>query len=656
MRLKMIKEKITKKWLAGFIAILLGMVPIKSFAGSWNGWIYQNPYPTANTLLAVRFVTPNKGWVAGEHGTMLYTEDGGENWEAQESGTEQELKGLSVVNEKTGWAAGNGGVIVHTDDGGKTWVSQGSATKATLNSVFFINDKEGWAVGDNGTVLHTIDGGKKWERQNTGIKRSIASVFFINSQTGWILAGDEVYRTNDNGKTWNKSELPVKMPRTGTVAGGGTFMNRRGERLEQDWSEGELFFVDDQKGWAVVGIWFLFHTEDGGKTWTDQLMTGPMTYSFSHLFFTDSKRGCATGTTIICTEDGKTWRELLGVKPGDTTEIDGFSIIPKGISFVGDATGWAVGSDGLIMKTEDGGKTWTLVVKRDKCGNVPFFLSRKIGWLYYQLGHKSICRTDDGGHTWIRQEVEMEAINLFFLNESIGWAAGRQREKDQNNVERIYGIIKQTTDGGKTWTIQFKELLGKGVYNGALYDVYFVDDDNGWALGDNDVFLRTTDGGKHWEQRKTGTKLYFGKIWFSDAKTGWIAGKAAEEKGFIIYTNDGGKHWQVQHKKERVGFYALFFLDKKMGWVTGSTEYEEQSWLLYTENGGKTWSEMLMPGNIPSGPPAFLDKNRGGLAPHYREGVALITTDGGKSWIKQRLPIRKYPWHFSELFETQLLK
>lgn len=71
-----------KSLLVSIISILL---PAISLAGSSNGWIYQNPYPTSNTLLAVKFVTPKKGWIAREKGTILYTEDGGDIWEAQEN-------------------------------------------------------------------------------------------------------------------------------------------------------------------------------------------------------------------------------------------------------------------------------------------------------------------------------------------------------------------------------------------------------------------------------------------------------------------------------------------------------------------------------------------------------------------------------------------
>jgi photosystem II stability/assembly factor-like uncharacterized protein len=207
------------------VFIFLSFISPLPLAGSWNGWIYQNPYPTSNTLLAVKFVTPKKGWVAGELGTILYTEDGGENWEVQESGTEEDLMGVSFINEKSGWSVGEWGAIIHTEDGGKTW-SQQTDAKAILKSVFFINDKVGWVAGMErpegktgikGLLLHTTDGGKKWERLDIDIQqRSIASVYFINSQVGWLLAGDEVYRTEDGGKTWEKSRLPLELPMFGS--------------------------------------------------------------------------------------------------------------------------------------------------------------------------------------------------------------------------------------------------------------------------------------------------------------------------------------------------------------------------------------------------------------------------------------------------------
>ena len=674
--LKINKRATTALIMLVVLYALFSLIPTASHAGSWNGWIYQNPYPTSNTLLAVKFVTPKKGWVAGEQGTILYTEDGGDTWVAQESGTEKEIRSLSFVNEKEGWAVGSSGLIIHTNDGGKAWTPQGRV-RPTLNSVLFLSDKEGWVVGNEGTVLHTTDGGKKWEKPDTGIKHNIVSAYFVNPQAGWILAGGEVYRTKDNGKHWvMSSKLPVKMERAGSLTGNGRFMNTMGEEVTEDWSKGEIFFSDDHNGWAVVGKGFLFHSDDGGQTWTDQLMIDPMTYSFSHVYFIDNKRGCATGTGIICTEDGKTWRERLGVKPGGATVIDGFSISPKGISFIGQSVGWVVGDDGMLMKTEDSGKTWKMVAKKNECGRIPFFVNEKTGWLCDDFPtNYHICRTDDGGHTWTKEEIGISEIHTFFVDASSGWAIG-QEEADIKRREgepfslmatrRFYApkymVIKHTTDGGMTWTTQFRELAVKDEHGFAqeLMGVDFVDKHTGWIAGGNGLILFTSDGGQHWIRQKTGTKLHLKRIAFVNNQKGIATGDRMMDlgeddhaKGIILYTDDGGMHWRTVWGKPHVLLIGLFYVDKNTAWVTAETG--SGTLLLRSSDGGRSWTEKELKNNY-GGSIFFLDKNKGMLIPFPGE-MLLVTNDGGINWRKIRKPLHKYPWHFSALFEkTQLEK
>ena len=51
------------------------------------------------------------------------------------------------------------------------------------------------------------------------------------------------------------------------------------------------------------------------------------------------------------------------------------------------------------------------------------------------------------------------------------------------------GRIKRTNDGGVSWVNQYTLTLSY------LTDIYFVDQNNGWAVGDNGTILRTTNGG-----------------------------------------------------------------------------------------------------------------------------------------------------------------
>ena len=633
-------KKVTIILIALILAIFL--FTLTSYAGSWNGWIYQNPYPTKNTLLGVKFVTPQKGWVVGEHGTILYTEDGGENWEAQESGTEEDLKSVTFMNEKIGWAVGNGGVIIHTADAGKKWERQGNA-KDHLHIVFFINEKEGWIGGGIGTFLHTKDGGKNWNKENIGAKGDdISGIFFLNSSMGWALSGGKVYRTKD-GKTWEVSELPsvpflAPSPR------------------EHGW-QGSVYFINEKKGWATVGFDYMFSTEDGGKTWKSIKVSN----SVDRIAFTDEKNGCMAAGSIICTEDGgKTWTERLGTKPGRSAEVEGYSVAIWGLSFADKTTGWAVGKNGQIFKTEDNGKTWK--AKSRKYHWDIYFLDSKTGWAIendYKRNKGSIVKTEDGGKTWEVQKTFDARIEIksFFINPTMGWAIGQEKGSERSGGSFISNhFILHTNNGGQTWLSQFKETAKtsaeRDIFN-TFADVFFVNPDLGWVAGYNGMILHTKDGGKNWVRNKSGIKSQLWRVQFIDDKKGWIIGNMVTEGSgvsTILYTKDGGERWSVQWKKKTgwMWLQQLQFVDESNGWAIGEiTEYSGDGILVQTADGGKTWTEKEFK-EIYFDKIFFLDKDRGVILTEKEQ--MLITHDSGKTWDKQRIPIRKYPWHVSEIF------
>jgi photosystem II stability/assembly factor-like uncharacterized protein len=102
-----------------------------------------------------------KAWISGERGTMLLSEDHGETWHKQETGTEATLLGLSFVDESSGCTVGMDGTILQSGDGGKTWKPYESPVQTALYNVV-VDGKTGWAVGDEGVILNSSDGGKNW--------------------------------------------------------------------------------------------------------------------------------------------------------------------------------------------------------------------------------------------------------------------------------------------------------------------------------------------------------------------------------------------------------------------------------------------------------------------------------------------------------------
>ena len=80
----------------------------------------------------VCFVDAQHGWAVGDRGVIWHTDDGGQQWQPQESGVACPLRPSGSLNEQIGWAGGgfahpythtSTGVLLTTRDGGQTWTA-----------------------------------------------------------------------------------------------------------------------------------------------------------------------------------------------------------------------------------------------------------------------------------------------------------------------------------------------------------------------------------------------------------------------------------------------------------------------------------------------------------------------------------------------------
>ncbi|MCK4448299.1 MAG: hypothetical protein KAW56_14610, partial [Candidatus Marinimicrobia bacterium] len=275
------------------------------------------------------------------------------------------------------------------------------------------------------------------------------------------------------------------------------------------------------------------------------------------------------------------------------------------LDFVDDSTGWAVGYNGIILKTTDGGASWT--TQKIGAGMIyydAFFIDSSNGWVIGRidlLGYVPLIYiTTDGGESWrIRQTGASTALySISFVNHSEGWAVGCE--------------IRKTTDGGESWTgqssgatnclksVYFLDnqigwIVGKGgnilkTTNGGdswdvcasptsedLNSVYFVDGQRGCAVGNWGTIITTSDGGATWFNSETGLSNYLSSVTFFDALTGWAAG----EDGLIIKTTDGGTTWKAQSSAISTDLKSIYFINSNTGWTAGA--YGK---ILKTTNGG----------------------------------------------------------------------
>jgi photosystem II stability/assembly factor-like uncharacterized protein len=96
------------------------------------------------------------------------------------------FRGLFFINARTGWVAGGQGTILTTADAGMTWQAQGSGTFENLHGLHFSDGLNGWAVGNRGLILGTNDGGKTWERQSSGTNHDLRAVRSLHRARGRV--------------------------------------------------------------------------------------------------------------------------------------------------------------------------------------------------------------------------------------------------------------------------------------------------------------------------------------------------------------------------------------------------------------------------------------------------------------------------------------
>jgi uncharacterized repeat protein (TIGR01451 family) len=222
------------------------------------------------------------------------------------------------------------------------------------------------------------------------------------------------------------------------------------------------------------------------------------------------------------------------------------------------ANGWAVGGQGVILKTVDDGNTWILQNSGTSAGlTSTFFLDKEYGFV---AGGGVVLKTTDGGTTWINTYSNGGALNsIFFLDYSTGYVAGST------------GRIEMTANGGDTW-IQ----LNSGV-SSDLRSIVFINNSTGFAAG-GQVILRTTDGGANWQiVDSSGSAL--NSIFFADANRGWAVGST----GRILATSDGGDTWSAQYSGVSADLQSVFFTGTNTGWAVG------EQVILTTNDAGNTW-------------------------------------------------------------------
>jgi len=293
----------------------------------------------------------------------------------------------------------------------------------------------------------------------------------------------------------------------------------------------DVFFIDQNEGWATGWTGTILHTEDGGLNWNEQ--NPPPNNAYESIFFANELTGWAVGYggKIINTSDGgETWED----------QVSGTNYYLLDVQFIDENTGWIVGGRfagsnynpiRIILHTTNGGETW---INQLYEYNYPplknvHIVDNTIGYAVGESG--SIIKTSNGGLNWVEQMYDQQYhfYDVFFTSPNIGWVVGQDLSLNH------YAVVFKTIDGGNSWALK---TLGT---NEALLGIHFINSTTGWAVGGtgiSGIALTTSDGGNNWVYEDIGEANLLTDVQFSNDVFGWAVGY----DGTIIHIETESEH------------------------------------------------------------------------------------------------------------------
>ncbi|MCX6225886.1 MAG: YCF48-related protein [Bacteroidia bacterium] len=379
------------------------------YGTTWTLITATKPYELNTICITDR----NKVLIMGIAGYILNSTDGGTSFTATGAGFFYHPINAVVVKPNAFYlAVGNYGTITKSQDR-LDWVLKTNGFVGIIYDIWFTDTLQGFAAGDYYGILKTIDGGATWKVKNQSVfYLEYSNLFFVSRTTGFAATSSNLFKTSDSGENWTKVFSASSVP----VLYG--YVQR-------------IFFLNPKMGWIVTDQGSTYKTSDFGITW--EYHPSGVTKVLTDVVFIDTLRGFITGWggTILKTIDGgSSWTQISNSITQDMTSLHAFnmdSIIVCGFY-------------GKVYRTSDGGLIWNSVSMPPSITYNNFrkirFLNDSIGWLVGDQG--ALLKTKDGGKSWslLPTHVGHDLFTFSFTDENHGWAAG------------LGGTIIKTIDGG----------------------------------------------------------------------------------------------------------------------------------------------------------------------------------------------------------------
>lgn len=290
--------------------------------------------------------------------------------------------------------------------------STGPLTKQTMSRLLLTDSarigNRVVAVGDRGYIVFSDSNGEQWERAATPPNTPLlTAVYFSDAKTGWAVGHDAVVlKSTDEGKTWTQ-----------------VFSASADQKPLMD-----ILFIDANNGFVVGAYGSFYETSDAGKTWTPRKLLEIPKAPPPPI----AKKG--KGNTPAAAEPDD--NDKSGDKGGE--EDRHFNAIVK----LADNRLIIVGEAGMLLKSDDAGKTWSKIASPYKGSFFGAIQAQDGSVLIYGLRGKIFRSADTALKDWKLVE-----------NKSVASIMGSTRLPNGTVVlSGLAGTVLTSRDNGATFS------------------------------------------------------------------------------------------------------------------------------------------------------------------------------------------------------------
>lgn len=312
--------------------------------------------------------------------------------------------------------------------------------KGKQDDIFFLNPEHGFYVNGGGLIYKTADGGRTWTEKNRQPGTYFRAIGFANERHGFagnigpdyfpgVTDATALYETEDGGESWHAAvDAGSKLPKGAGVCAIDVLKNKFVNAGHLD--ERSIIHVAGRVG----GPAFMLRSVDEGKTWA-AIDMNQWTSMILDVKFFDANTGIVAGASdreiekshallLRTTDGGKSWTKVYeSTRPFEITWKVSFPTAETGYATVQNYDEDTANVHRYVAKTSDGGKTWHEVLLVDDHAQQEFgvgFASADVGWVGAMKGG---YETTDGGKSWRFVEMGRAVNKIRVLPAAKDWVA-----------------------------------------------------------------------------------------------------------------------------------------------------------------------------------------------------------------------------------------